>query len=101
MTPDDVGKLTLVELEAIAERLSNAVAMFREARALLGGGGLDSGTAIPAAVSPSARAEPVPPTTAIRFTPEELAQRERLKAQFVAGLPEEVQAAERNGVAHG
>jgi hypothetical protein len=37
MTPEDVARLTLADLEAIAARFSAAVATIREAQALLGG----------------------------------------------------------------
>lgn len=82
MTQEEVGKLTLLELESIAERLQNAVATFREARALLGGGAAGVGAAAPDAAPPSDSGRAPPAMARTDWTAEEAARRASLLSQF-------------------
>jgi hypothetical protein len=88
VTADDIGRLTIAEVEAIAERAGKALAAFREAREALG-----------AASAP--RTEPVAPAPVpgprVALTPAEMGERERLMRQFRnEDLPPYIQAAEEN-----
>lgn len=83
MTAEEIGKLSLADLEAIAVRFEGAVRTIREAQALLGG------------VAPMAAAAPVAPprllrpsTKGLQLTPDELAQREALMADRRASSSE-------------
>lgn len=71
LTPDEISKLTLADVEAIASRFSAAVQTIREAQALLSTG------------APPASAQPTSPVR--DFTASELAQREALRRQFSRG----------------
>lgn len=55
VTPEQIGNLTLADLDAIAARLSGAVQAIREAQQLLGGG------ATSAPIPSPVRAESAPP----------------------------------------
>lgn len=72
MTPKEIGKLTLADLEAIAARFESAARTIREAQSLLGGA--------PAAQAPAPA--PVhrlrPSTKGAQLTEEEIAEREAL-----------------------
>lgn len=82
MTPEEIGALTLADLEAMAARFGAAVKTIREAQALLGGRhNLEHGA--PAENPPPA--QPAPPV----LRPNEMAERARLMRQFA---PVEVEA---------
>lgn len=66
----DLGKLTLDDIESIASRLEAAARVFREARAMLGGG---------AAPSPGVVAQPA---QAPSLDAAEVARRQQLLSQF-------------------
>ena len=95
MTPEEIGALTIAEVEAISARASDALAKFAEARALLGGGPYEIGNTIQPA-RPSRR----PPTTkGLVLTDDEIAQREALMASRIEPdeMSPEIAAAMRNG----
>jgi hypothetical protein len=81
MTPEEIGRLTISEVEAIVARATDALAKFREAQAMLGGPPLPSGsgmeamTRIQAAVS---RPTIVPGAPNPLLTASENAERARL-----------------------
>lgn len=60
MTPEDMARLTLADLEAIAARFSAAVATIREAQALLGGASLPAQPQRPAS-APAPQAQVMSP----------------------------------------
>lgn len=83
----DVDKLTLAEIEAIAERLDAAVRTFREAREMLGGAVVGPSVSSP----PLARAGHAPPL----LTPEEQAHKEALlRRNRSEDLPADIRRAE-------
>lgn len=74
MTAEEIGKLSLADLEAIATRFEAAVKTIREAQSLLGG--------VPARAAPVAPAARLvrPSTKGVQLTDEEIAEREALLA---------------------
>lgn len=84
MTPDDIAKLTLGELEAIAVRLEHAVGVIRDAQRILGG----------AVATQPASANPLSATVPPALTPYEVAQREALLARNREALPDAIKRAE-------
>lgn len=78
MTSDEIGNLTLAELEAIAARFEAAVKTIREAQSMLGQPVLHNAYAIapPAPVARDTRRS----TKATQLTDEEIAEREALLA---------------------
>lgn len=95
MTADEMGRMTLADLEAMAERFGAAVKTIRDAQALLGGGqqtfiSTPVGVSVQSAVvAGTARAVQMP---AVHFSPSEQAERAKLLQQF---KPEDVEAMER------
>lgn len=84
MSPEDIDKLSIAEVRAIAERASEALSKLQAVQALLGGAA-GVATATP---SPShAAAPPLMP-------PDMKAQREALLARNREVLPESIKAAE-------
>lgn len=85
MTADEIDRLTIAEVRAIAERASEALAKLQEVQALLGGAGSVT------AVTPSPRHVAAPP----QLRPDEMARREALLAQNRADvLPDDIKRAE-------
>lgn len=75
LTSDEIGNLTLAEVEAIATRYAAAVQTIRDAQALLGGGVVPP----PAVPEPYVhRAVHVPVPARQRLNAAELAEKERL-----------------------
>lgn len=70
LTPDEIGKLTLEDVEAIAQRFSRAVATIREAQALLGGQQTPAIVA-PVLAGPVFAGNPAPHAPPSRVTPEQ------------------------------
>ena len=98
MTPDDIDKLTIAEVRAIAERAHDALTKFREVQSLMGG----AATASTSKTSPSAAdvASPAPNGHPTRVrTPLSDAEVAELAARrdalLIQNLPEELQRAER------
>jgi hypothetical protein len=89
LTLDDIGRLTLAELEAIADRFSTAVRTIREAQSLLGGP-----TVVMTTTQPVQNLAPRPPPQNNNFTPAELSERAKLLAQIRGPeLPADIQMA--------
>ncbi len=87
MTPEELGRMTLADLEAAATRFGAAVATIREAQSLLG--------APVHAVAPAIQSAPVVAQIARPanfFTATEQAEKARLLQQF---KPEDIEAMER------
>lgn len=78
MTSDEIGALTIADVESIVERAGAALAAFREARALLGGIEAKPSNTAPTPPEPGriARVEVAPPPSV--FTAAEQAERARL-----------------------
>ena len=89
IAPAQMGEMTLHDIEALAARFGAAVATIRQAQALLGpaGGAREDS-------EPTSRKTAGPPSPSPNWTAAELAERERLKRQFHAGLPEDIKAQE-------
>lgn len=91
MTPEDIGRMTISELEEAASRVAAALAVLREVGALKLSG--------PAAPEPTHEAagpqRPPTPGPTVRFSPSELAERERLLRANRPELPEDIAALER------
>lgn len=86
MTPADIGKLTLDEVQAIADRAQSTLSALRAVMSLLPGVG---GVAVVSAPSAPAETNKGP----IAWSPEELAQREAIRQQRMAEMPERVKLA--------
>lgn len=83
MTPEDIGNLTIAQVEAIVARASDALTKFQEAKRLLG-----------APMASVAAAVTAPPPNN-NFTPAELAERTKLLQQMRnAALPPDIRAME-------
>ncbi len=83
MSPDDIGKLTIAEVEAIVVRATAALTAFREAQAMLGGTSAPATPHVPKAAPPR-----------VEMTADELAQREALLSGLRGGpYPPELAAA--------
>ena len=100
MSPEDIGSMTVAELEAAASRVAAALAVLREAGAWKPA---TNGKHIPVPVTyetgpDGAPAQPPapqrPPATAVRWSPSELAERERLLKQMRPEFPPEIESAE-------
>ena len=91
VTPEDIGRMTIEELEQAASRVAAALAVLREVGALK-----LSGPVAPEA-APEAAPPQRPPTSGpvVRFSPSELADRERLLRANRPELPEDIAALER------
>lgn len=74
LTAEQLGQMTLADAEALATRLESAARTIRDAMALMGGA--------PSVSSPvvlhNASATPAP---VVQWTPEEMAERERLRRE--------------------
>ena len=83
MSPEQLGAMTLADAEALAARLESAARTIRDAMSLMGGG-------VPQTMESIARGPMLTmgvnrgPPSAIEWTPAELAERERLRAQRLA-----------------
>jgi hypothetical protein len=85
MTPEDITKLTIADVEAICERAEKALSAFREARAALG-----------AVAAPIAAERPqLEPAVALKqkLTPAEEAEKRRLMIAIRGEMPPEIQRA--------
>lgn len=80
LSAEELGRMTLTDLEALAERFGKAVDTIREARALLGG----------AELKPAAEPRPPPSAPVVALEPAEMAERDRLMRQFREGLPDNI-----------
>jgi hypothetical protein len=79
----DLNSLTLAEIEALAERLSAAAKVFREAQAMFGGQSMAPASGIEPGVIAPRFANPNAPTNgAPKWSASELAEKERLRNQF-------------------
>lgn len=78
MTDEDIDKLSIGEVRAIASRAADALAKFAEARALLGGSPAATVVRVDDFGHPVNRRPPS--TKGAELTPDELAQREVLMA---------------------
>jgi len=85
MTPEEIDKLTIAEVRAIAERAHVALKQLRDVQSLLGGAAASQSAT--ASQSPSAAAPPSMP-------PDMRAQREMLLARNREALPADIRAAE-------
>lgn len=95
MTAEEMGRMTLADLEAMAERFGAAVKTIRDAQALLGGGHMRSPEGfVPVQIDGVTHAVPQAPRAApvVFFSPSEQAERAKLLQQF---KPEDVEAMER------
>lgn len=82
LTPEQIGALTLVDLEAIGERFGSALKTIRDAQALLGGGPVAIATTGIAA--PVAPVRHLPPTrTMTPLTPGEAEEMARQRDMLV------------------
>ncbi len=93
MTPEEIGNMTLDDLEAMAQRFGAAVKTIREAQALLGGSrdapSPPLSTFMPTVAQPIQRGAPNP-----LLTPAENAERQRLIRQNTMS-PDDLEAMER------
>jgi len=98
VSPEDIGNMTVAELEAAASRVAAALAVLREAGAWKPA---STGKHIPVPVTyetgpdgaPTQPPAPQrPPAPAIRWSPEELTQRERLLKANRPEYPPEIEA---------
>lgn len=88
MTDEQLGAMTLADIEALAKRLNQAVSVLRDAQGFLG-----------AANQPLAASAPKPPPTPgpSDLTASERAERDRLLKQFRdEDLPDNIKQAERS-----
>ena len=92
MSPEDIGRLTIDELEEAASRVAAALAVLREAGAWKPN---DKPATAPqvAAETPQPQRQ-LPPAPAVRWSPSELAERERLLKQMRPEFPPEIESAE-------
>lgn len=74
LTSDEIGNLTLSEVEAIATRFAAAVKTIRDAQQLLVGGPMFSPASVPAEVLQPRLVRPT--TKGLELTSDEIAQRE-------------------------
>ena len=99
MSPEDIGRLTIDELEEAASRVAAALQVLREA-----GAWKPAADNRLQAVGPADLRDleetgrpPVPqrpPAPAVRWSPSELAERERLLKQMRPEFPPEIESAE-------
>jgi hypothetical protein len=100
VSPEDIGRMTIDELEAAASRVAAALAVLKEAGAWKPAA---TGKHVPVHVTyeTGPNGEPVqppapqrPPAPAVRWSPSELAERERLLKQMRPEFPPEIESAE-------
>jgi len=91
MTPDEMSRLTLGEIEQIAGRTADAVHLLRDALRLVG--------PVPVAASATVAAPSPPPPAAptVVLTPAERAKRDALLSQFGRGQVPDAMAAAMEG----
>lgn len=91
MTAEEMGRMTLADLEAMAERFGAAVKTIRDAQALLGGPVVVPNGVAPVDTTPGQIVR-APAAPVVFFSPSEQAERAKLLQQF---KPEDVEAMER------
>jgi hypothetical protein len=89
MTPEEIGRMTIDELEEAASRVSAALSVLREAGAWRPA---DRPTAQEAEPAPAAPVRTLTPGPTVRFSQQEMAERERLLKQL---RPDDIAALER------
>jgi hypothetical protein len=99
VSPEDIGRMTIAELEAASTRVAAALKVLREA----GAWKPPADTKPAAAPQWYAIDEPAqppapqrPPAPAVRWSPSELAERERLLKQMRPEFPPEIAALEES-----
>lgn len=90
MTPEEIGKMTIDELEKAASRVSAALSVLREAGAWRPAEQVPMH--LPCVDSKPAQISPDLPT--VRFSAQEMAERARLLKQLRPELPDDIAAAE-------
>lgn len=92
MTPEEIGRMTIDELEEAASRVSAALSVLREAGAWRPA---ERPTVAPEAEpAPTAPVRTLTPGPTVRFSPQEMAERARLLKQMRPELPDDIAAAE-------
>lgn len=93
MTPEEIGKMTIDELEKAASRVSAALSVLREAGAWRPAEQVPMH--LPCVDSKPAQISPVlTPGPTVRFSAQEMAERARLLKQLRPELPDDIAAAE-------
>jgi hypothetical protein len=100
VSPEDIGSMTVAELEAAASRVAAALQVLREAGAWKPPANgkhipvpvtYDTGPDVGSVESPAPQRPAAP---AVRWSPSELAERERLLKQMRPEFPPEIESAE-------
>lgn len=91
MTPEEIGRMTIDELEEAASRVSAAMSVLREVGAWRPA---ERPTAPEAEPAPPAPVRTLSPGPVVRFSAQEMAERARLLKQMRPELPDDIAAAE-------
>lgn len=91
VTPEEIGRMTIDELEQAASRVSAAMSVLREVGAWRP---TERPTAPEAEPAPAAPVRTLSPGPTVRFSPQEMAERARLLKQMRPELPDDIAALE-------